>query len=438
MPTIQLMKYCSNCGRNTLHVQQKQGTATNLVHIILVVMTLGLWLVLWALAQPIRAMTEPPKCTVCGKSSRGFSIPGAERASQKEESATAEERVPCPFCAEMIRPEAHVCRFCHRDLPEQETSAEEQASADQQGGLPSDSHESDQPKGQITLSQSNSFLDNAPWAVPVVFVTFWIALLAFLAIDFFNNENGAPPSDVAAQQAEDSSEKLVTRQIATKSTELVTVVDRANVRQSPTTNSTIIGKLNRGDRVVEISRAGDWLRIEYASNPSKTGYVFSGLLGSAEKTDSGALGSVASINQAGFLSFDQERKRITRAIQCRQSKVTPPSFGLGYLYGCISGSAETVKVFVNEAAGTGNVENVKIMWNDWFRDGGWGVHADRTEARRIAETVLNLYDPAQSERLLKAFFASSDTTVSGSAHRFKYTYRRGPKIDERLLVITPK
>ncbi len=28
-------------------------------------------------------------------------------------------RVPCPFCAELILPEAKVCRFCGRELPAQ-------------------------------------------------------------------------------------------------------------------------------------------------------------------------------------------------------------------------------------------------------------------------------------------------------------------------------
>jgi hypothetical protein len=119
MPSAQMMKYCSNCGRNTLHIQQQQGTATNLVHIILVIMTLGLWLVVWALAQPIRAMTEPPKCTVCGNSSLGFSIPREPIAPQGQKDTVNEDRIPCPFCAEMIKREARVCRFCQRDLPEQ-------------------------------------------------------------------------------------------------------------------------------------------------------------------------------------------------------------------------------------------------------------------------------------------------------------------------------
>ena len=30
----------------------------------------------------------------------------------------------CPFCAEMIKPDARVCRYCHRDLPEPELESE--------------------------------------------------------------------------------------------------------------------------------------------------------------------------------------------------------------------------------------------------------------------------------------------------------------------------
>jgi hypothetical protein len=373
------MKYCSSCGRNTLHLQQKDGTAMNLVNVILVVMTLGLWLIVWGLRQFFLPLRFPPQCSVCGKSSRLIGNPGGnisnpaadklpwvkqENLPRTQQTPTTEDHIRCPFCAELIRPEARICRFCQRDLPEQETSAEFQTSANHQGDLPSGSRE--QPMERMPLSQSDVPLLTSKRVVLVAIATFLIALWA---INAFNNEDNAPQSNVSTQNREVGSESSAARQVG------------------------------------------------------------GGL-------DSGTAKPGASPSRSGFLSFEQEKNRITQAIQCQSPKITPPSYGLGDLFGCVSGPAKTVKVFINEAPGTGGVENVKIMWNDWFRDGGWGVHADQAEARRVTEAILKLYDPAQSKRLITAFFADSNATVSGSTFKFKYTRQRGPKIDERLIAIT--
>ena len=35
------------------------------------------------------------------------------------DSAANQSRVPCPHCAELIKPEALICRFCQREVGEQ-------------------------------------------------------------------------------------------------------------------------------------------------------------------------------------------------------------------------------------------------------------------------------------------------------------------------------
>jgi hypothetical protein len=43
-------------------------------------------------------------------------FPAPKRPASYAELST-EERLPCPFCAEAILPEARACRFCGRNLP---------------------------------------------------------------------------------------------------------------------------------------------------------------------------------------------------------------------------------------------------------------------------------------------------------------------------------
>jgi hypothetical protein len=40
----------------------------------------------------------------------------SRRIASLEGSSSAQERVHCPFCAELILPEAKICRYCEREL----------------------------------------------------------------------------------------------------------------------------------------------------------------------------------------------------------------------------------------------------------------------------------------------------------------------------------
>lgn len=140
----------------------------------------------------------------------------------------------------------------------------------------------------------------------------------------------------------------------------------------------------------------------------------------------------------GMLSFQAEADRATKALNCQQPKITPASSGLGALYGCIAGAAETVKFFINEAEGTSEVKNVKLMWNDWFVDIGYGIHADKKEAQAFVKAFAKLYAPHMEKKLTSIFFSNSNTTLEVGDYQIAYTYSRGPKIDERLFILTPK
>jgi hypothetical protein len=147
----------------------------------------------------------------------------------------------------------------------------------------------------------------------------------------------------------------------------------------------------------------------------------------------------AAASDQGFLDFEQEAKRITDMLDCPRPGITSAEPGLGALYGCIMGAAETAKVWVNESADRpGVVSNVKVMWNDWTRDIGYGLHADTEEAAILVETVADLYAPALKKDLLDVFFDSENQVIEDSSFRFEYMLSRGPGIDEHLLVITEK
>lgn len=141
---------------------------------------------------------------------------------------------------------------------------------------------------------------------------------------------------------------------------------------------------------------------------------------------------------SGFESFSAESSKSTKALNCINVGITPAEYGMGALYGCIQGKAQTVKWFINEVPEKDSVENIKLMWNDWFKDIGYGIHADKQEAEKALMALIQLYAPGQASEVQQAFWDNTDQTIRSDEFILKYTYRRGPAIDERLIVVTSK
>jgi hypothetical protein len=149
-----------------------------------------------------------------------------------------------------------------------------------------------------------------------------------------------------------------------------------------------------------------------------------------------AVFTIATPAFAGFDDFGAETAAISALVQCPAPKITTTP-GLPDLYGCIFPGAEVMKVFVN-ANDNGGVENVKVMWNDWTRDVGYGVHTDKEIAEGWASAIATKYAPEQVADVLEAFRGTTNKVIDNDRFSLAYTYDVGPSIDERLIVITEK
>ena len=61
MPSDQVVVYCKNCKKNTVQIKQR---ANHILHLLLSVVTVGIWLIVWFFIALFTSDT--PTCTVCG------------------------------------------------------------------------------------------------------------------------------------------------------------------------------------------------------------------------------------------------------------------------------------------------------------------------------------------------------------------------------------
>lgn len=61
MPSDQVVVYCKNCKKSTIQIKQR---ANHVLHLLLSVVTIGIWLIVWFFISLFTSDT--PTCTVCG------------------------------------------------------------------------------------------------------------------------------------------------------------------------------------------------------------------------------------------------------------------------------------------------------------------------------------------------------------------------------------
>jgi hypothetical protein len=138
-----------------------------------------------------------------------------------------------------------------------------------------------------------------------------------------------------------------------------------------------------------------------------------------------------------FGTIASESRRLARTLPC-QGHLSVVQ-GMPDFWGCMTGPAQTVKVSVNESEiHKGQTESIHMMWNDWTKDIGFGLHADQSLALKWTTAVVRIYAPNQVGAVVAAFKGKANQKFVTPDYLLTYTYEQGPGIGTHLVVITSK
>ena len=101
--------YCKHCDDNVKTIRK---TPSHLFHLIMSIVTCGVWLIVWFF---VSWGHEPWRCSQCGKPVAGV----LETLISPAKDHSHMLRVPCPFCKELVKFDAIFCKHCHKDIPSQ-------------------------------------------------------------------------------------------------------------------------------------------------------------------------------------------------------------------------------------------------------------------------------------------------------------------------------
>lgn len=376
-------------------------------------------------------------------------------------------RVECPFCAELIKPNAQVCPFCRKDLPERPKTTlpkpEPPSTDDSLQDIPSPSI---QPEPLATLSVRKELMteqvsvprrkekelkrktkDRSGLRIFAVFAVILSGLIIYYVsqIEFSTSkvaETLSSGPSIESSKINRTGKEPSDTKVLNSDRELIRIAQAFlyELGYDPGPIDGILGPKTR-------KAIRDFQEAKYRETDGKVDETLIRLLETSVRNGEiivQAKGSPSvsprkeTVRTKRFLSFRNEAERATNSLSCPTPKITPGDSDFGALYGCIVGVGETVKFFINEQRGTDKIRNVKFMWNDWYKDIGYGLHVDREKAKEFVEALGELYSPKIKYNLVDIFFENDSKILESDSFRFEYRFTRGPAIEERLIIVTEK
>lgn len=104
--------YCKNCCRETFH---ERPSTSHILHLLLSLVTMGFWVPVWILMALNN--NSQGMCTICGRKVGLFGSGGG--GIKHYTPVEINNNIKCPECAELIKPDAKVCKHCGFRLKEQ-------------------------------------------------------------------------------------------------------------------------------------------------------------------------------------------------------------------------------------------------------------------------------------------------------------------------------